>query len=127
MKFTVNLDLENDTMKTYQDIRDALKQIILSAGSCASSHARPTDGDGGKILDVNGNVAGNWEVKRDLSAALDAVADQRWADAHEPDTPSTAQGNINSEAYHIFSDKEITGFCDHCGMRKYQPYANHAN
>ena len=36
MKLTVNLDLENDTMKTYQDIRDALKQIILSAGSCAS-------------------------------------------------------------------------------------------
>ena len=78
-------------------------------------------GTAGRLWDENGNLVGGWEVKRDLSAALDAVADQQWADAHEPDSPSTAP-----EPPHIFSDKDVKGYCDVCGMRKHHPDANHA-
>jgi uncharacterized protein (DUF2141 family) len=72
MKFTLEIELGNDAMRSYQDIRDALKQVILSAGSCASSHARPTDGDGAKIMDLNGNSVGTWGVTKDAPAAITA-------------------------------------------------------
>ena len=105
MKFTVEIELGNDAMQTYQDIRDALKEIILSAGSCASSHAQPTHGDGAKVRDENGNTVGSWGVTA---------------------TPAElATGNINPAIYHVFDDLDGTGFCSHCGMRKRDTDANH--
>ena len=119
MKFTLEIELGNDAMQSAANVFDAIEH-------CGDTNEAPfVGGETGIIRDFNGNTVGGWEVKRDLSAALDAVANQQWADVHEPDTPSTAQGNINSKAYHAFSDNDVKGFCDHCGMRQHHPDANH--
>ena len=120
MKFVLEIELGNDAMQTGADVIKAIRESLKDEESL------PLDiGTAGSLWDENGNTVGGWEVKRDLSAALDAVANQQWADVHEPDTPSTAQGNINSKAYHAFSDNDVKGFCDHCGMRQHHPDANH--
>jgi hypothetical protein len=121
MKFVLEIELGNDAMQTAEDVAEAIRAKLK--GIEASTFDAPEGPY--NIRDRNGNTVGKWEVKRDLSAALDAVADQRWTDAHAPDSPSTAQGNINSKAYHAFSDNDVKGFCDHCGMRLHHPDANH--
>jgi hypothetical protein len=86
MRFQLEIELGNDAMQTAEDIQDALTKLVKSqrltryVGSDRLSKI-----DGGKIMDENGNTVGKWEVVKDLSAALDAVADQHWFDAHQPD------------------------------------------
>ena len=85
MKFVLEIELGNDAMQTGADVIKAIRESLKDEESL------PLDiGTAGSLWDENGNTVGGWEVKRDLSAALDAVANQRWADAHEPDAPSAA-------------------------------------
>jgi len=65
MKFTIEIELGNDAMQSYQDVRDALKQVICKVGSAVYSRSgTPSEGDGSKIMDENGNSVGKWEVSR---------------------------------------------------------------
>jgi len=94
MKFTLEIELGNDAMQSAEDVAEAIRSKLK--GIEASTFNAPEGPY--NIRDRNGNTVGKWEVKRDLSAALDAVADQHWADAHEPDSPSTAPEPLRSAA-----------------------------
>ena len=87
MKFQLELELVNDAMQTAEDIENALTALVKSQR--LTRYVDETriirKPDGANIRDENGNTVGKWEVVKDLSAALDAVADQHWADAHQPD------------------------------------------
>lgn len=62
MKFTLEIDLGNDAMRDWQDVRDVLRQTIMRVGARTNSHNQPTAGDGAKVLDENGNWVGYWYV-----------------------------------------------------------------
>ena len=105
MKFTLEIELGNDAMQTGADVIKAIRESLKDEESL------PLDiGTAGSLWDENGNTVGKYEVRRDLSAALDAVADQQWADAHEPDSPSTAPEPLRSAA----------AFLAECDRRKKQ-------
>lgn len=55
MKFVLEIELGNDAMRNYSDIRRTLKADLRLDG-------KPTIGDGIKIFDVNGNCVGHWEI-----------------------------------------------------------------
>jgi hypothetical protein len=64
MKFTLTIELGNDAMQSYQDLRDALKQVATKLGSrqhCMKG--TPSDGDGSKVMDENGNSVGEWKIE----------------------------------------------------------------
>jgi hypothetical protein len=62
MKFTLEIELGNDAMQSWQDIRDALKAVIVKTGDKLNCHATPTEHDGTVIFDENGNIVGKWEI-----------------------------------------------------------------
>lgn len=64
MKFTLEIELGNDAMRHYNDIREAIHDNLRLAHleSIARNPRKPSDGDGAKIMDVNGNTVGKWEV-----------------------------------------------------------------
>jgi hypothetical protein len=64
MKFTVEIQLGNDAMQTYGDIRDALNKLANAMRHTAHAAPRLSDG-GGKIADVNGNTVGRWDISAD--------------------------------------------------------------
>lgn len=65
MKLHIAIEFGNDAMQTYNEARAAvahalglprrLRNTLIGTG-------QPSEGDGGKILDVNGNRVGEWEV-----------------------------------------------------------------
>lgn len=55
MKFILEIELGNDAMQTYADIRGVLRMI-------AKRPASPKVGDGNDTSDDNGNVVGHWEI-----------------------------------------------------------------
>lgn len=55
MKFILEIELGNDAMRKYADIRRALKSDLRLDGKVAI-------GDGVKIFDANGNCVGHWEI-----------------------------------------------------------------
>ena len=91
MKFQLEIELGNDAMQTPGHIATALHNIARDLNNINSysydtlSYTPIECGEQGRIADENGNSVGKWEVVKDLSAALDAAAEQRWADAHQPD------------------------------------------
>jgi hypothetical protein len=87
MKFRLELELENDAMKTAEDIENALTALVKSQRLTryVGGNRIISKIDGAMILDKNGNTTGKWEIVKDLSAALNAVSDQYWADAHRSD------------------------------------------
>lgn len=60
MTFTLTIELGNDAMQDGSDIAGALRKV---AGKLAGCSARDLVGNSGKIMDVNGNSVGEWEVK----------------------------------------------------------------
>ncbi len=59
-RFTLTIDLGNDAMYRGNHIADALRKL---AERIECSHYYDLKVDGGKIMDVNGNSVGNWEVR----------------------------------------------------------------
>ena len=55
MRFVLEIELGNDAMRKYADIRRALKSDLRLDG-------KVTIGDGVKIFDLNGNCVGHWEI-----------------------------------------------------------------
>jgi hypothetical protein len=96
MKFVLEIELGNDAMQTGTDVLRAIRE------SLKGEEGLPLDaGTAGILWDENGNTVGKWEVKRDLSAALDAAAQQYYDDAHAPDSPSAAPEPLRSAAAFI--------------------------
>lgn len=54
-KFTLEIELGNDAMRTYQDIREVLQMVTKGRHG-------PKIGDGNNIRDLNGNTVGRWEI-----------------------------------------------------------------
>lgn len=64
MRFTLEITLGNDAMLAYSDITDVLQTTVMRIKAGASlMNAEPTNTDGGKIRDSNGNTVGKWEVR----------------------------------------------------------------
>jgi hypothetical protein len=55
LKLTVEIELGNDTMQSYADVRATLQMIAKRPGN-------PKVGDGNVIMDENGNTVGKWEI-----------------------------------------------------------------
>jgi len=65
MKFTLEIELGNDAMQTAEDIAHALQDVakgLMTYGIGGRSRYPITKVDGRKIMDVNGNSVGKWEV-----------------------------------------------------------------
>jgi hypothetical protein len=59
-KFTLEITLGNDAMRTRTDIEQALRELGQNLRYMSDP---PESGDSGKIMDVNGNSVGKWEVR----------------------------------------------------------------
>ncbi len=76
MRFTLEIELGNDAMRSFQDLRDALKRTITQLGSSRYClKARPSDGDGTRIMDENGNAVGKWEISETPAESAEDDAD----------------------------------------------------
>lgn len=64
MRFTVDLEIGNVGMRRYDSIRAAIKEALTPARLAPNvrNTNTPHDGDSGKIMDVNGNCVGTWQV-----------------------------------------------------------------
>jgi hypothetical protein len=85
MKFTLEIELGNDAMRSHQDIRDALTQVMGKVGArqyCVKS--APSDGDGSKIIDDNGNSVGTWQVLETATRRTNVDASQPRYFVQEP-------------------------------------------
>jgi len=72
MKFTLEIELGNEEMRTDVDIRDALHKTAYKARMSSV----PEAGDDGAVYDYNGKTVGKWEVTN-----ADPVAAVRLYDA----------------------------------------------
>jgi hypothetical protein len=105
MKFTLEIELEDDAMQTGTDVIKSIRESLKGEESL------PLDeGTAGILWDVNGNIVGSWKVSEDIPA--------------QP-TPDVVPVSP-AETPHPFDDKDIVGFCSVCGMRRYDPKVNHA-
>ena len=59
MKFSVEIDLGNDAMRSELDLADALARIAKQIKFYSACHIA-TDG---KVKDVNGNTVGRWKTE----------------------------------------------------------------
>jgi hypothetical protein len=67
MKFVLEIELGNDAMQHWAHVRKAIAGAIdpIRLSRNAANLNRPHPGDGGKIMDVNGNSVGQWAVTED--------------------------------------------------------------
>jgi hypothetical protein len=63
VRFELGIELGNDAMRTWAHVRRALRELINRDGGPAQRSPQP--GEGGRILDVNGNTVGGWVVLSD--------------------------------------------------------------
>lgn len=61
MRFVLTIALENDAMQDQHDVAEALRSVADRLSKLVSSNFGPY-GLEGKIMDVNGNSVGRWEV-----------------------------------------------------------------
>ena len=61
MKFILEIELENAAMQDQHDVATALRKTADRLNRYASSNFGPYALEG-KVMDVNGNTVGKWEV-----------------------------------------------------------------
>lgn len=61
MTLTLTIDFGNDAMQTGVDAARALRSVADKLARNGSF--QPTKVDGGKIMDLNGNSVGKWEIR----------------------------------------------------------------
>jgi len=59
MTFTLKIELGNDAMESLADVGAMVGRL---ADRLKRDHSEPGVGDGGKLIDINGNTVGKWEV-----------------------------------------------------------------
>jgi hypothetical protein len=64
MKFMLEMELGNDAMQYYTNIREAIYDHLrlVKLENHTKNPRKPSEGDGGTICDSNGNMVGKWEV-----------------------------------------------------------------
>lgn len=91
MKFTLEIELDGDTMQTYGDIAARLREVANYIRSYRGRDETQEVNDNAPIRDINGNVVGKWEVI---------------------ETPKISPASIP----HAFSQNDIeTNACSVCG------------
>lgn len=60
MKFTLEIELGNDAMQNGRDVALALKRL----GAKLVDHRFDDGTDHGKIMDLNGNSVGTWDISK---------------------------------------------------------------
>ncbi len=60
MTFTLKIELGNDAMQTPADVWEAIGQMLKHD---TFESVDPWSEDKGRIMDINGNSVGSWEVK----------------------------------------------------------------
>jgi hypothetical protein len=61
MKFTLEIELENDAMRTSTHLAKALRDVGERVRAAMPGVIRAADN--GRIRDINGNTVGSWQVK----------------------------------------------------------------
>ena len=61
MKFTLTIELGNESMRSYQDVLDSLVDS-LKRNSGGALDEQLMSGYSSRIRDINGNTVGKWEV-----------------------------------------------------------------
>jgi hypothetical protein len=69
MKFTLEIELGDDAMRTPWDVAVALSSAVMALQDNSRNLA---DGENGILRDFYGNTVGGWGVKCDLCAASNA-------------------------------------------------------
>ncbi len=63
MKFTLELELNNETMKSYFNVRDALRATIETTTKYFNERANSIEvGDNNIVLDDDENQIGSWKI-----------------------------------------------------------------
>ena len=75
MKFTLEIELENEAMQSLEDVMDALYRLSRYRREWPECHA--SVGHNGLISDVNGNTVGKWEITDDQSANVTLAGTKR--------------------------------------------------
>ncbi len=57
MKFTLDLELDNDAMQTGADVLKALRESLKGEEGLPLE-----EGTAGRLWDINGNIVGGWKV-----------------------------------------------------------------
>jgi hypothetical protein len=67
LKLLIEVEFGNDAMQTYGDARGVLKGLLTAERlhTWAMNTHSPSVGDGSRILDMNGQGVGKWEVVGD--------------------------------------------------------------
>lgn len=63
MKLKLSLDLGNDAMTTGNDVGELIKKFSTRLIDDFGDN-RPTIGDTGSLIDINGNAVGTWKFTR---------------------------------------------------------------
>ena len=63
MKFTLTIDLGNDAMQTYADLRAALKYVSAYTREYRGRDEALEPYDNALVRDVNGNTVGGWTIE----------------------------------------------------------------
>ena len=61
MKFYITIELGNEAMKTQEDVAKSLEQ---TAEKLRDYECEPYPGEGGRVMDRNGNAVGEWRFGR---------------------------------------------------------------
>jgi len=105
MRFSLEIELGNAEMQSFQDLRDALKQVATKLGSrqhCLGG--APSDGDGSKIMDGNGNTVGKWEL---TDTPADPI-ERMYAEAFEDD-------GEDEKKFITVDSVTVEDICEQCG------------
>lgn len=71
MEFTITITTGNDAMQTLGDITEALLNTAHQIDDYYGPDTEPYAGQGGWILDFNGNKVGRWGIEADRSIQIE--------------------------------------------------------
>ena len=57
MKFSIDIKLGDDAMRSVEDVAEALEKTAAKIRTYADP---PSRGEGGRVMDRNGNAVGRW-------------------------------------------------------------------
>lgn len=62
-RFTIEIEMENDAMRTSTDLICALKEVIAQIRETNKANLRPVHSR--RIFDINGNTVGSWNISEE--------------------------------------------------------------
>lgn len=108
MKFTLEIELGNDAMSTWGNIRDALRQLTSKLNT--RQYTGNPEIDGGKIMDINGNSVGKWEIAPDYEPKTTASIVAAMVQEHAKATGFTIYERMDQATAHAKPEEYIVAF-----------------